>query len=706
MNHYQAATDKSAGETDVLRIRGACPHDCPDTCGVVTEVVDGRAVGFYGNPDHPITDGWVCGKVRPYLDHVYHPDRLLHPLRRVGPKGSGQFEPISWDEALAIIGDRWQAIIAEYGAEAILPYSFSGTLGLVQMGVSNGRFWNRLGASQLERAICGEAAPMAIEATLGARWAPPYADVAHSRVILIWGHNPASTAPHFMPYLKAAQRAGTQVVVIDPRRTRTARIADWFIAPQPGSDGALALGMAHVIVREGLHDEDWLEAHTIGWPELRSRLDEYPPERVAAITGLPAEDVIALARLYATCTPSLIKIADGLQRNHMGGQTTRAICALPAITGQYGRHGGGLAYSTSGYLQWDSEAVNKWAECPPPGRWVNMNRLGAALTGEVNDPPIMSLYVFGANPAAISPNAGLITEGLAREDLFTVVHELFMTDTARYADIVLPATSQLEQTDLHKAYGHTLLSYNHPAIAPLGEAKSNWDVFRLLAAEMGFTEPWLQQDAEAVIEDVFTATAAHNPALDGITVDRLRSAGTLPLILSDEAPFADGLFPTPSGRVELYSQQLADQGLDPLPGWTGKQDDGGWDLWRRNERPDRDMALSLISPAAHHFVTSSLANQATHLKREGTPFVEIHPDDAAERGITDGMLVRVENGRGWCELRAVVTDGVRPGVAAAPKGRWSQFSDGRNINWTTSDALGDMAGQSTFQSNKVWLRPA
>jgi anaerobic selenocysteine-containing dehydrogenase len=693
--HQHPATSPAA-----RLIRGACPHDCPDTCGVITEVVDGKAVAFHGDPAHPITDGWLCGKVRPYLDHVYHPDRLLHPLRRVGPKGSGQFERISWEEALRTIGDQWRRIISDYGAEAILPYSYSGTLGLVQMGVSSGRFWNRLGASQLERAICGDAAQLAVEMTLGARMSPPYSDVAHSKLVIIWGHNPATTAPHFMPHLTAAQRAGTQVVVIDPRRTRTARMADWHIAPNPGSDGALALGLAHVIVREGLVDEAWLAAHTTGWPGLRARLDDYPPSHVATLTGLPEDDIVALARLYATSSPALIKIADGLQRNHMGGQTTRAICALPALTGQYGRRGGGLAYSTSSYVKWDGEAVNKWAECPPPGRWVNMNRLGAALTGEAQDPPIQSLYVFGANPAAVSPNAGLIAQGLAREDLFTVVHELFLTDTARWADIVLPATSQLEQTDLHKAYGHTLLTYNHAAIPPLGEAKSNWDVLRLLAAEMGFDEPWLRDDAEAVIAEVFNATVAGNPALAGITVERLRREGSLPLTLAEPVPFASGRFPTPSGRVELYSERLAALGHDPLPGYSGVEDDGGW-----GSETERAGALRLISPAAHHFVTSSFANQPAHLKREGPPFVEIHPDDAAARGIAHGALVRVENGRGWCELRAVVTDGVRPGVVAAPKGRWSQYSDGRNVNWTTSDALGDFAGQSTFHSNKVWLMP-
>ena len=705
--------------TDTLLVRGACPHDCPDTCGTLVEVIDGRAVAFYGDPNHPVTDGWLCGKVRPYLDHVYHPDRLTTPLRRVGPKGAGEWAEISWDEAIGEIGDRWRRIIADYGAEAILPYSYSGTLGLVQMTVSNGRFWNRLGASQLERAICGDAAQYAVERTLGARWAVPYADTAHSRAILIWGHNPASTAPHFMPYLKDAQRRGCVVVVIDPKRTRTARTADWHVAPRPGSDGALALGMAHVIVNEGLHDEVWLAAHTVGWPELRRRIADFPPERAADICGLPVEDVRRLARLYATQTPSLIKIADGLQRNPMGGQTTRAICALPALTGQYGTRGGGLAYSTSGYVQWDGDAINKWAECPPPGRVVNMNRLGAALLGEATDPPIMSLFVFGSNPAAIAPNAGRVVEGLRRDDLFTVVHELFMTDTADMADIVLPATSNLEQADLHKAYGHTLLRYNHPAIPPLGESLSNWDVMRRLAAEMGFDEPWLRQDAAAVIDEVLTATAARSPFLQGVTLERLKAEGQVALNVGPDAPFADGHFPTPSGKVELYSARLAAEGHDPLPNYSGLWDDGEpvpepQPTGQRDEPSQRlralkgDEPLDLITPAAHHFTTSSFGNGRSQRRGEGAATIEIHPTDAAARGIAHGELVVVENGRGWVTLRAVVTDSVRPGVVAAAKGRWSKHGDAagapRNVNWTTSDALGDFAGQSTFHSNRVWLR--
>ena len=598
----------------------------------------------------------------------------------------------------------WLTRRADYGAEAILPYSFSGTLGVVQMDVTNTRFWNRLGASRLQRSICGAAAAMAVNATLGAKQSPAYEDVVHSRLVIIWGHNPVSTAPHFMPFLRQAQRNGCQLVVIDPRRTRTAVGADWHIMPKPGSDGALALGLAHILVREGLHDEVWLAGHTIGWPQLCARLEEYRPERVADITGLDVDDIHKLAKLYAAVRPGLIKIADGLQRNFNGGQTVRAICALPALTGQYGIRGAGLIYTTSGYLPWNSQAMNRWDECPAPGRMVNMNRLGAALLGEVDDPPIKSLFVFGSNPAAIAPNAGRVAAGLQREDLFTVVHELFMTDTAEYADIVLPATSQLEQTDLHQGYGHTLLAYNQQAISPLGEAKSNWEVMGMLAQKMGFDEPWLQQSVDEVIEELLASTAQNNSVLQGVTLEQLKREGYVQLPFRPEVPFADGRFPTGSGKLELFSQFLADQGLDPLPGWVDKHDDGYNQGLTEDGRFRPAEAFDLITAAAHHFVSSSLANQPGLLKREGDPFVEIHPQDAESRDIQNGDRVILENGRGKCELRAVVTDGVRPGVLASPKGRWSKLSNGPNINWTTSDALGDMAGQSTFHSNRVWLR--
>ncbi len=684
-------------------IHGACPHDCPDTCGLITEVENGQALNIYGNPNHPVTDGWLCAKVRPYLEHVYHPDRLKYPLRRVGSKGSGQWQRITWNEALSEITQNWQHIIQQYGPEAILPYSYSGTLGVVQMTMSSTRFWNRLGASQLERAICGAAAEYAIEATLGVRYSQPYSAVAHSKLVIIWGHNPVSTAPHFMPHLKAAQRNGCQVIVIDPRRTRTARGADLHLAPQPGTDAALALGLGHIIVTENLHNQAWLEANTVGWPQLRERLEEYPPARVAQITGLPEDTIINLARQYATSRPSLIKITDGIQRHQGGGQTVRAICALPALIGQYGTVGGGLAYSSSGYYPWANPLVNHWADSPPPGRTINMNRLGAALLGEVNDSPVMSLFVFGANPAAVAPNAGKIVRGLQRDDLFTIVHELFMTDTADYADIVLPATSQLEQTDLNRAYGHTWLTYNQQAIPPLGEAKSNWEIMRLLAKAMGFTEPWLQQSPDEIIDELLTTMAATNPHYQDISLARLKEAHTLPLNIEQTTPFADLHFPTPSGKVELYSQPIANTGLDPLPHWTAYPDEAPPPAGQTGP------GFTLITGAAHHFVTSSMANQTGLLQHEGTPFVEINPADATAQHISEGDIVCVENSRGWCKLRAVITDAVQPGILASPKGRWAKHdpfrngNDGRNVNWTTSDTLADMVGQSTFHNNRVWL---
>ncbi|HEU0113860.1 MAG TPA: molybdopterin oxidoreductase family protein, partial [Thermomicrobiales bacterium] len=681
-----------------------CPHDCPDTCATLVQVRDGRAVGFGADPDHPITRGWLCAKVRPYLERVYAPDRLTVPLRRAGAKGDGRWVEISWDEAIDEIAGRWRAIIAEHGAAAILPYSYSGTLGLAQLGLCNERLWNRMGASGLERSICGAAAELAVTLTLGARMSPDYRDVTHSKLVVIWGHNPASTAPHFMPFLREAQRNGAYLVVVDPRRTTTARAADDHLQPRPATDGALALGLMHVLFAEGLHDEAWLRAHAIGWEELRERVAAFPPARVAAITGIPAERIVALARRYGATKPTLLKFADGVQRHGNGGQTIRALASLPAVVGQIGVRGGGLFYSASGYVSWDAEAVGHRAECPPRPRVVNMNRLGAALTGEVVDPPIKSLYVYAANPVTSSPNASRIIEGLRRDDLFTVVHEQFMTDTARYADIVLPATSQLEQVDLHKPYGHRALQYNHAAIAPLAQAKSNWDVMRLLAAALGYDEPWLRQSADEAIAEVLEATRRRTPLLAGVTLERLQAEGTVPYTLPapDWVPFSDGRFPTPSGKVELRCERITRFGLDPLPDYAPPAE-----FADEADSSDPDGSLVLLTGAAHHFVSSSMANQPGLVTKEGTPFVEINPADAAERGIEHGDEVIVENDRGWCRLRAVVTDDVPAGVAVSPKGRWASRSpDGRNVNWTTSDALADLAGQSTFHSNRIRIRPA
>ena len=621
-------------------------------------------------------------------------------MRRTNSKHEkATWEAISWEEAIDEISGRWQQIITQHGAEAILPYTFSGTLGVLHRDVVAGRFWNRMGASQLESTICCAAATTAVNLTLGARHSVPYDSVLHSKTVLIWGHNPVSTAPHFMPFLKKAQKKGTTVVVIDPRRTRTAKGADWHIMPKPGTDGALALGLAHLIIELGLHNEKWLEQHTVGWPAYRDHVAQYTPEKTAAITGVSSADLTKLARLYAENSPSLLKFADGIQRHKNGGQTVRALTCLPALIGQYGVQGGGLGYSASGYLIWDSEAVNKWGEIAhPPTRSINMNRLGAALTGEAQEPPLKALYVFGANPIAASPNSRLIEQGMKRDDLFTVVHELFMTDTAELADIVLPAASQLEKLDLHKAYGHTLLTFNEAAVPPPGQAKSDWNVMRLFATAMGYSDSWLQQSEEEVLEEVLAATAVSYPALQGHTIASLRQTqSATPLHYHDGIPYADLNFPTPSGKIELYSADAVNHGIEPLPTYHPAIDE--------TAGAEDGRSLNLISGAAHHFVSTSFGNSEKFIKREGTPFIEIHPNDAAERQIADGATVLVENKRGSLPLRAVVTDGVRRGVVVSPKGRWSNLSDGHNINFLTPDALADLSGQSTFHTNRVWVRP-
>lgn len=707
-------SSQAGGSVDSRNLRvvhGACPHDCPDTCALEMHVDEqGRAVSMRGRADHPVTRGWLCAKVNRYLERVYHPERLLYPLRRVGPKGSGQFARISWDEALAEIVERWQDIIARHGAECILPYSYAGTLGLVQGSVTNSRFWNRLGASKLQRAICGYAAEEAVQLTLGGSLAPSPEDLVQSKYILIWGSNPASTAPHIMPFLRQAQRNGTKVVVIDPIRTLTARSADQHIQPYPGTDAALALAMMYVMVTEDLHKPEWIAQHTVGWEELRERILQYPPERVAQITGLASETIIDLARSYATTAPALLRISDGINRHTNGGQTVRALACLPAIAGYYGLPGGGLMYSTSDWLNWDKEVVSHRNDpaCPPAPRSLNMNRLGSILTGEA-DPPIYSLYVFNSNPVASTPNAGKVVEGLLRDDLFTVVHELFETDTARYADIILPATSQLEHVDLHKPYGHLSLQYNEPAIAPLGEARSNWDVMRSLAAALGFQETWLSADAGIVIREVVEATAAH-PLLQGITYERLLAEGSIPLNIPVDArvPFADGMFRTPSGKVELYSESAKAKGYDPLPAWEPEAESKITNISSlspagsvTNER------LPLVSSAAHHFISSTFGNHERLKAKEGSPTLRIHPDDAAARNIRSGQLVRVSNDRGWCRLIADVTEDVRPGVLAAATVWWPKYSpDQRNINWTTSDRLADFNGGSTFYTNLVFVEVA
>jgi anaerobic selenocysteine-containing dehydrogenase len=686
----------TASNGKTIWVKGACPHDCPDTCATLTEVdpATGRAVNFIGDPDHPITDGWLCAKVRPYLSRVYSPDRVLYPLRRVGPKGSKQFERVSWDAALDEIATRWQAIIAEYGASAILPYTYSGTLGTVELNVAASRFWGRLGSSQSVGDLCSGATRAAASATIGGNLGPDPRHVLHSKMIIVWAHNPVSTSPHFVPLMREAQRNGTKVVAIDPRRTKTARSADWHIQPLPGTDAALALAMINVIFEEGLHAEKWLEQHSVGWRELRERAAEYPLDRASAITGIDAETIRSLAIAYATTKPSMIKVAQAINRHLHGGQTVRAVMSLPAVAGQMGIKGGGVFTSTSSHIRFNGRVMTRCDEYAEQ-REINLVQLGANLTGQISDPPIMSLFVFGANPVAATPNSSETIRGLLREDLFTVVHDQFMTDTAEYADIVLPAVTQLERVDMHVPYGHMHLQYNHKAIAPLGESISNWDLMRRFATAMGFTEPWLHQTADEVIDELLTETARINPRFEGVTLERLQRQGTVAILDEDYVPFADGKFPTASGKMELWSQRFADAGIDPLPHWTPEFN------------PDKPGGLIVISAAPHHSISTSMGGDAELMRKEGEPFLELHPDDAAERGIEHGMTVWVENERGNCLLRAIVSTDVPRGVAACPKGRWAKRSlGGRTLNWLISDAVTDIGMQATFHSTMLWARPA
>lgn len=680
-----------------LTVKSVCPLNCPDSCGIVTEVEDGRVVRTLGDPDHPITRGWLCRKGNRYLERHTSPDRLLYPQRRVGPKGEGRFERISWDAALDLIAERWQVIVSEWGPEAIVPYGYSGTMGVVQRHVGERRFLNRLGASILDRSICSEAGHAAMRATLGGSYGADPEDVSNSRLVLIWGYNPAATNPHFMPLLQEAKRNGATVVVIDPRVTETTRFADWHLRPYPGTDGALALGLVHLLFEEGREDRGFLASSTVGWEALRERAAEFIPERVAEITRLPASSVRQLAALYAGRRPGLITTGPGLQRHTNGGQAMRCLLALPAVTGQYGQSGAGLLYNNR-YLAWDPELLGHDGELRrSTPRTISINQIGEALLSA--EPPVKSLLVVNGNLAAVAQSQAKVIRGLLRDDLFTVVHEIFPTDTVRYADVVLPATMQLEQLDLHLSYWSLHLRLNLPAVEPPGEARSNLDLYQALARRMGYDEPCFRATPEEIVRELLQTPS---PLLEGVTWERLLAEPAVRLNVPTRpwVPFADGRFPTPSGKVELYSESLAQAGLDPLPGWAPER-----------ESPEASPALfgryplKLLTPKEQHFLGSSFANLPSFRRLAGEPVVEIHPGDAEARGIVDGVLVEVWNDRGSCRLRARVADSTMPGVAVSEVVHWQLHApDGRNVNWTTPDYLTDLGANSSYHTNLVEIR--
>lgn len=681
-------------------VRGACPHDCPDTCAWEVTVEDGRAVGLRGVKEHPLTQGRLCAKVNHYVERAYSPDRLLHPLRRVGPKGGRRFERIGWDEALDAVAGRLTAIVSESGGEAVLPYSYMGTQGIVQGASLDRRFFALLGASRLTRAICGSSAAEGLIATQGGTRGMLPEDLRHSRFVVLWGTNTIVTNQHLWPFVTEARRSGARVVVVDPVETRTARSADWHVRPRPGTDAALALGLMRVIVDEGIHDAAYVDRHTLGFEELRLRLAEYPVERVAEITGVEAAEIVELARAYATTAPQAIRTLIALGHHERAAMTLRTIACLPALVGAWRHRGGGLV-ATTAWAAWGPLNLGP-VERPELEdaslREVNMVRLGRALT-EL-DPPIRALVVYNANPAAIAPDQGRVLEGLRRDDLFTVCVEQFLTDTAAHADIVLPATTQLEHLDLVPSWGSVYVTLNRPAIAPLGEALPNSEIFRRLAARMGMDETLFAATDEELVR---LALDSGHPLLEGVTWEGLLETGYAKVAVGDDwRPYAEGGFATPSGKLEFVSTAMADAGHDPLPAYVPAGESPTGDP----ERSARYPLQLLTAKWSLHFLNSQYANLPRHRAAECELPVSLAAADADARGIAEGALVRVFNGRGAVLARARVGTAVPPGVVALPSGWWASLVEGgASANALTPDTLTDLGGGCAFHDALVDVAP-
>jgi len=687
-------------------VHTTCPHDCPDACSVLVTIEDGRATRIQGNPEHPVTRGFLCGKVAKYLERVYSPDRLLYPMRRVAAKGAsgdGAFARVSWDEALDEISARLKAVAEEFGSESILPFSYGGTLGQIQGNGMDRRFFHRLGASQLERTICSEAGGVAVQTVTGAKYGVVPEDYPRARYILAWGANIHGNNIHLWPFIEEARRGGAKLVVIDPFRTRTARAADWHLPIRPGTDVALALGLMREIISAGLHDAAYIAANAEGFEALRERAEEYTPERVEAITGIAAGDVIRLAREYATTRPSVIRLNYGVQRSQNGGMAVRAISMLPVITGAWKLAGGGLSLSTSGAFALNKAALKRedlmTVALGRPARVLNMNQLGRLLTDARMSPPVKALFVYNSNPAAVCPNHNLVVEGLRRSDLFTVVHEQFLTDTTDYADIVLPATTFLEHKDLVSSYGHMHLQLSQQALEPLGEACSNTELFRRVAARMELTDEALRASDDAMIDD---ALHADSEFLRGITRERLEHEHSIPLNVprSDGAylPFAEG-FATPSGKALLCNDALRAQGLDPVVEFVAPEES-------RHTAAARRYPLELLGRKHDNFLNSTFCNLEGHQKMERRFELQMSAVDARARGIEEGDWLRVFNDRGEVRLQARVDGSVPPGVVAAYLD-WARLSpEGKNINALTSDRLTDMGRGATFYSALVEVEKA
>jgi anaerobic selenocysteine-containing dehydrogenase len=671
-------------------VRVACPHDCPDTCAMLVTVEDGVATKIQGDPQMPFTEGTLCTKVAYYLERTYAPDRLLHPLKRTGKKGEGRFRQISWDEALDEIAARLKAAAAE-NPETILPCSYAGTMGMVQYTSMDRRFFHRLGASLLDRTLCSSAGKAGIKATLGGSVGMDPERFDEARLIILWGANPIVSNLHLWSRVQAAKRRGAKVIAIDPYRSLSAEKCSQHIALLPGTDGALALGMMHVLIAEGLLDQGYIAKYTLGFEDLKKRvLEKYPPQWAAQICGIATQDVVQLAREYGTARPAAIRLNYGMQRHAGGGIAARTIACLPALTGAWREPAGGIVLTTADFYRFDHAALERpdlLAGRRP--RVINHSKLGDALTSAV--PPVRMTIVYNNNPVAVCPDSAKVIAGFSREDLFTVVIDHFQTDTADYADIVLPATTQLEHYDVHKSYGHLYMLANNPAIAPVGESLPNSEVFRRLAARMGFDEPCFHDSDE----DICRA------ALNGVDWDGLKQAGWKKLEVPERfAPFAQGGFPTPSGKCEFYSEMLHKQGVDPLPFFNPPQE-------VLDEKLAQRFPLAFLSPPARNFLNSSFANLVRFRELENEPHLDMHPVDATERGIADGDMVRVFNDRGSHRLRARVNGKPRAGVVVAPSVWWKKFSpDGGNANNLTAQRVSDLGNGATFYDCRVQVARA
>ncbi|KQW38589.1 molybdopterin-dependent oxidoreductase [Rhizobacter sp. Root404] len=678
---------------ETITVRAACPHDCPDTCAIRVTVQDGRAIKVQGDPDHPPTHGALCTKVSRYPERTYHPERVLHPLRRVGPKGSGRFERVSWEEALTDIAARLRTIAAR-DPQAIVPYSYAGTMGLVQGESIAARFFHRLGASLLDRTICSSAGGEALASTYGGKVGMHLEFFAESRLILIWGSNSIASNLHFWTFAQAAKRAGAKLICIDPRRTETADKCHQHIALLPGTDGALALGLMHELIVNDWLDDDYIARHVdvAGWPALRERALEWPPERVAEVCGITADEVRGLARDYGTTRPAAIRLNYGMQRVRGGGNAARLVALLPCLTGAWRHRAGGLLFSSSGWFR----SVRNDAGLQRPDllagravRTINMSTIGDDLLRESSadfGPKIEALVVYNSNPVAVAPESPKVVRGFARDDLFTVVLEHFMTDTADLADYVLPATTQLEHLDVHTSYGHTWVMLNEPAIAPVGESKPNTQIFRELAARMGFDEPCFADDDEALARAAF-----HAP----VDFDALREHGWFKLPVAD-APFAEGHFPTADGRC------IVDSKLHGVPDHVPN-----YEAVLSAPALARRFPLAMISPPARNFLNSSFVNVTSLRDIEGEPLLEIHAADAQGRGVVDGAMVQVFNDRGRYLCRARISPRARPGVVNGLGVWWRKLgAGGSNVNEVTHQQLTDIGRAPSFYDCLVEVRPA